>query len=146
MPASSAHQELVLWVARKMTADGFLLLGSDGSSPRDGLWGALPWPFELRNRRPDLCGIAPESGEVAIGEAKTWDDIGTPHTRGQLHVFGSMQNRSKETPCRLYIAVPRSAACSLDRVLGDVGLLGARHVLRIHIPDCFIRKEQREYA
>ncbi len=146
MPASSAHQELVLWVARKMTADGFLVLGCDGSSPRDGLWGSLPWPFEVRNRRPDLCGVVPESGEIAIGEAKTSDDIDTPHTRSQLRVFGRMQNRSKEIPCRLYIAVPRSAACSLDRVLADVGLLGARHVSRIHIPDCFIREERYECA
>jgi hypothetical protein len=146
MPASSTHQELVLWVARKMTADGFLVLGSDGSSPRDGLWGALPWPFELKNRRPDLCGIAPETGEIAIGEAKTWDDIDTAHTRSQLEVFGRVQNRGKENRCRLYIAVPRSASCILDRVLADVGLLGARHVSRLHIPDCFITAEQPQYA
>jgi len=146
MPASSAHQELVLWIARKMTADGFLVLGSDGSSPRDGLWGALPWPFELKNRRPDLCGIAPEIGEIAIGEAKTWDDIDTAHTRSQLQVFGRVHNRGKENRCRLYIAVPRSASCTLDHVLVDVGLLGARHVSRLHIPDCFITAEQLEYA
>lgn len=146
MPASSAHQELVLWVARKMTADGFLVLGSDGSSPRDALWGSLPWPFEVRNRRPDLCGIAPETGEIAIGEAKTWDDIDTAHTRSQLNVFGRVQNRSKDSPCLLYIAVPRSAGYTLDCVLADVGLLGARHVSRIHIPDCFISAEKHEYA
>lgn len=146
MPASSAHQELVLWIARKMTADGFLVLGSDGSCPRDGLWGALPWPFELKNRRPDLCGMAPETGEIAIGEAKTWDDIDTAHTRSQLQAFGGVQNRGKENRCRLYIAVPRSASCTLDRVLADVGLLGARHVSRLHIPDCFIPTEHPEYA
>ena len=146
MPASSAHQELVLWVARKMTADGFLVLGADGSSPRDGLWGSLPWPFEVRNRRPDLCGIAPETGEIAIGEAKTWGDIDTAHTRIQLNVFGRVKNRGRENRCRLYIAVPRSAACSLDRVLVDVGLLGAPHVSRICIPDCFITAEKHEYA
>jgi hypothetical protein len=27
---------------------------------------------------------------------------------------------------------------SLDHVLGQVGLLGAPHVIRLHIPDCFI--------
>jgi hypothetical protein len=146
MPASNAHQELVLWVARKMTVDGFLVLGCDGSSPQDGLWGSLPWPFEMRNRRPDLCGLAPESGAIAIGEAKTWNDIDTAHTRSQLQVFGRVKIRSTESPCRLYLAVPRSAACTLDRVLGDLGLLGARHVSRLHIPDCFITAEHPEYA
>lgn len=136
MPSSS-HQSLVLWIARKMLADGFVLAGCDGSVPQGGLLNHLPRPFEFAGLRPDACGILPTTGEFAIGEAKTSADIDTVHTRKQLSVFGRLKD-ARKVPCRLYIAVPRSAAPALDRVLAHVGLLGAKHVVRLHIPDCLI--------
>jgi hypothetical protein len=114
--------------------------------PEGGPWNSLPSPFEFANSRPDALAIAPKTGELAFGEAKTWKDINTPHTRRQLRVFGRLINRSRGTACRLYIAVPRSTAPALDRVLRDVGLLGARHLVRLHIPDCFIAEERNERA
>jgi hypothetical protein len=143
---SSTHQSLLLWIARKMTVDGFLVAGCEGSMPQGGLWNKLPPPFELAGVRPDACGIAPTTGEVAFGEAKTYQDIDTRHTRNQLCVFGRLKHRNGRTMCRLYIAVPRSAAALLDRVLLDVGLLGARHVVRLHIPDCFVMENRDERA
>ncbi|SRR5260370_1449005 len=142
---SNAHQLLLLWIARKMTTDGFVVAGCDGSMPQGGLWNSLPAPPELAGVRPDACGISPATGELAFGEAKTAKDIDTPHTRAQLRVFGRLVNRDRGA-CRLYVAVPRSAVADLDRVLGQVGLLGARHVVRLHIPDCFVTENPDECA
>ena len=145
MPSTS-HQTLLLWTVRKMIADGFLVVACDGSMPEGGPWNSLPSPFEFADSRPDALAIAPKTGELAFGEAKTWKDINTPHTRRQLRVFGRLIDRHQGTACRLYIAVPRSTAPALDRVLRDVGLLGARHLVRLHIPDCFIAEERNEHA
>ncbi|HET9374579.1 MAG TPA: hypothetical protein VFO40_06375 [Chthoniobacterales bacterium] len=78
------------------------------------------------------------TGEFAIGEAKTAADLDSDHTRKQLYVFGRVRTAPGNLACRLYVAVPRSAAPALDRVLARVGLLGAKHVIRLHIPDCFV--------
>ncbi len=129
-----------------MTADGFLVAGCDGSMPQGGLWNTLSPPPELGGVRPDAYGIAPATGEFAFGEAKSCQDIGTPHTRKQLRVFGRLMHGEGRTKCRLYIAVPRSAARVLDRVLCQVGLQGARHVVRLHIPDCLIAENLDECA
>jgi len=142
MPSNS-HQSLLLWIARKMTADGFLVAACEGSMPQGGLWNALPPPPDMAGVRPDACGMAPLTGEFAFGEAKTLQDIDTAHTRKQLRVFGHLTHTDGRKVCRLYVAVPRSAAGLLDRALGQVGLLGARHVIRLHIPDCFVRGEWR---
>jgi hypothetical protein len=88
----------------------------------------------------------PITGEFAFGEAKTVADIDTLHTRKQLWVFGRLRAKSRKNLCRIYIAVPRSAAPLLDRVLAQVGLLGAEHVVRLHIPDCLVAEERNECA
>lgn len=51
---------------------------------------------------------------------------------------GAFEKCGWATLCRPYRAVPRSAAPALDRVLADTGLLGAAHVVRLHIPDCLV--------
>jgi hypothetical protein len=145
MPSSS-HQWLLLWIGRKMAADGFVVAGCDGSMPQGGLWNFLPRPSEFAGVRPDACGLSLGTGEYAFGEAKTLQDINTVHTRTQLRVFGHLTNRSDRMPCRLYVAVPRSAARDLDRVLRQVGLLGACHVVRLHVPDCLIEETSNERA
>lgn len=145
MPSSS-HQSLLLWLIRKMTADGFIVAGCDGQIPQGGLWAMLPVPPNLVGVRADTWGVAPATGDLAFGEAKTWSDIDTPHTRKQLRVLGRLVQRNDGRCCRLYFAVPRSAAASLDRVLGEVRLLGARHLVRLHIPDCFVTETRDECA
>src|ERR1051325_222782 len=127
---SDVHQSLLLWVARKMSTDGFDLRGCDGSMSQGGMWNTLPAPLEFGGVRPDVYGIAPKTGKCALGEAKTEWDIETAHTRKQLKAFGHLKNPDGATMCRLYLAVPRSAAPALDRVLADTGLLGAPHVVR----------------
>lgn len=142
---STLHQTLLLWIVRKMTADGFLVTGSDGRIPQDGLYSLLPTPPEIAGVRPDAWGVA-RTGEVAFGEAKTLADITSSHTRRQLRAIGRVLQWDAAKGCRLYLAVPRSAVDVLDRALGEVGLLGARQVVRLHIPDCFLTEIRDECA
>jgi hypothetical protein len=127
-----------------MTVDGFLMVACEGSMPQGSAWSLLPPPPEMIRLRPDACGFDPETGNFAFGEAKTSQDIDTEHTRKQLRVFAQLVHRRDRTACRLYLAVPRSAVKTLDRVLGKAGLLGAPHVVRLHIPDCLVEEKIHE--
>jgi hypothetical protein len=134
---SNAHQWLVVWAIRKMTYDGFVPLAWDGALPHfpSAMLGRSP---ELRNLRPDAVGVDPQSEKAAFCEAKTWNDIETSHTRQQLKLFSSLSSIENSAPCRLYIAVPRSAAPALDRVLVQTGLAGNRNITRLHVPDSLL--------
>src|SRR5256885_7529567 len=99
MPTTT-HQWLLLWAARRMTRDGFVLGGFEGPAPHGGVWNALPPPFELHGYRPDAWGLS-ESGEIGFAEAKTFDDIDTEHTRAQLSVFGFCRMRGSRALCRI---------------------------------------------
>ena len=145
MPSFS-HQSLLLWTARKMAADGFMLIGCDGPMPQGGHWNALASPPELRGVRPDVFGYQPSTGKFSFGEAKTLGDIDTPHTVQQLRVFGRLRQRGSAAMCVLYVTVPRSGTFLLDRALLAAGLVGASHIVRLHIPDCFLREARNECA
>jgi hypothetical protein len=138
--ASDCHQWLLLWAARRMSADGFVLGGFEAPARQAGFWNALPAPFQFHGSRPDTWGIRPQSSEFAFGEAKTASDIDTPHTRAQLKIFGFTRMKLTGARCRLYLSVPRSACRQLDRVLIDLGLIGARHIVRLHIPDALLQE------
>ncbi len=77
---------------------------------------------------------------IAFGEAKTFHDIDTAHTRRQLEVLGKTKVSGTDTYCPLYIAVPHSGVYELDRVLIDIGLLPVKHVVRLHVPDVFLKE------
>ena len=123
-----------------MIADGFNLTGFDGQVDQAGALNGLPRPFELHGVRPDACGVHFEGGVIGFAEAKTERDVDNAHTRTQLRVLGYARMRDGKTPCPLYIAVPRSCAHALDRVLVDVGLIAARHVRRIHVPEVLLAR------
>lgn len=143
---SKTHQWLLLWVARKMAADGFQLGGYEGPTPQGGVWNALPIPFEIGGVRPDAWGVVPGTGELAVGEAKTATDLASAHTQKQLRALGNLFQRRQNTLCRLYIAVPRSATIALDRALTRAALIGEKRVVRLHIPDCMVTEKTDECA
>jgi hypothetical protein len=143
---STIHQWLLLWVARKMNGDGFVVAGYDGPTPQGGQWSKLPIPFEIAGVRPDAWGVAPETGDIAVGEAKTATDLTNAHTQRQLRTFGKLLQRKRGRFCRLYIAVPRSAAQALDRALAKASLIGEKHVVRLLIPDCMAPESCYEHA
>jgi hypothetical protein len=112
--------------------------------PQGGVWNTLPLPFWLKRFRPDGWGVQLDNSLVAFAEAKSLDDIDTAHTRAQLETFGFVDMRVSGVRCPLYFAVPRSGVRKLDRVLHDVGLLGAGHVRRIEVPDVLLQEVRDE--
>ena len=134
------HQWLLVWAARRMVKDGFVVAGFDGRAPRGAEWSSLPSPFTFNGVRADVWGGREYDRLIAFGEAKTFHDIDTAHTRRQLEVLGKTKMKRAKTHCPLYIAVPRSAVYELDRVLIDVGLLRAKNVVRLHIPDVLVEE------
>ena len=137
---SSTHQWLLVWAARRMVKDGFIVSGFDGSAPRGEEWSSLPTPFTFHGVRADVWGQRKQDQMVAFGEAKTFHDIDTAHTRRQLEVLGKTKMKGAKVCCLLYIAVPHSAVYELDRVLIDVGLLRAKNLVRLHIPDILVEE------
>jgi hypothetical protein len=127
-----------------MVSDGYEIAGYDGPTPQGGPWNRLPVPFEIAAVRPDVFGISAQGACIAVGEAKTVEDVFTQHTLRQLRVLGHLRDRRSKEPCALYVAVPRSATGALDRALLSTGLINARHVLRLHIPDCLLAEESHE--
>jgi hypothetical protein len=138
---SREHQWLVLWAARKMVQDGYIVVGLDGQVPRGEGMRRLPQPPVVAGVRPDVWGYDPHTGEVALGEAKSLDDVDNAHTRAQLRAFAATLSRVTGTPCRMYLAVPRSASRRLERVLGCAGLLKTKRIVQLPIPDCMLERE-----
>lgn len=134
---SRAHQTLLLWGVRRMLADGFQIKGFDGASDAVVEFSQLAAPFQLHGVRADALGFHDERGMFAFAEAKTASDINNKHTRAQLRVLGRVRVRGGSL-CPLYLAVPRSCAYALDKVLIETGLIGARHVFRIHVPEALL--------
>lgn len=142
--AGSVHQSLLLWAARRMSSDGFVVSGFDGRADRGGRFNGLPSPFLLRGRRPDAWGADGSGSLLAFAEAKSAGDLGTRRTLDQLRTFGAVRTKSGGL-CPLYVAVPREAAPALDRALLAAGLASARNVIRIHVPEILL-KEARHAA
>lgn len=134
---SSRHQALVLWGVRRMLCDGFLMTGVDGWVDRLGIPAGLPRPSMIHGVRPDASGWHVSEEVEAFVEAKSERDIDNAHTRKQLREFATLRAASGKQ-CTLYLAIPRSAAYALDRVLIDLGLLRAANVRRVHVPTIFL--------
>ncbi len=132
---SHCHQALLLWASRRMLLDGFRLVAYDGQSAQGGRWNSLPAPAIVGGVRPDAWGVS-AGGCLGVAEAKTADDVDTYHTRCQLRALTRLD--TFEHPLRLYVAVPRSAARALDRVLADLEFVGVPHIVRLHIPDVLL--------
>jgi hypothetical protein len=137
---SPRHQWLLVWAVRRMAKDGYVVSGFDGLAPRGDVWNALPTPFVIRGIRPDAWGQRESDQIIAFAEAKTFHDVDTAHTRQQLEILGKVRMKNSKIACPIYIAVPRTAVYELDRVLIDVGLLRARNLVRLHVPDIFLEE------
>jgi len=135
---SGKHQTLLLWAARRMCADGFVVAGFDHSAVQGGFWNELPTPFMLRGHRPDAWAARQDGTLLAFAEAKTAADIDNGHTLAQVRTFGNVRMKGGGALCPLYIAVPRCEARKLDEVLIKTGLIGARHVVRLHVPEILL--------
>jgi hypothetical protein len=119
-------------------ADGFVVAGFDDSAVQGGFWNELPRPFMLRGHRPDSWAARQDGALLAFAEVKTAADIDNEHTLAQLGTFGNVRMKGGGPLCPLYIAVPRYEARKLDKVLIKTGLIGARHVVRMHVPEILL--------
>jgi hypothetical protein len=147
MPIPSAtHQALVMWALRKMQADGFVPVAYDGKLSQFDCQRRLQYPPIVSGVRPDVFAFSPSNGVFAFGEAKTVNDIESPHTKQQLLSYARMTGRTCGDQAALYIVVPRSGSRALDRVLEEVGLIAAKQVRRMHVPDCFVEARSNSYA
>ena len=143
---SLQHQWLLLWIARKLACDGYLVRRFEGPTPHGGLWNHLEFPFDFRGSRPDAWAIHMTSGQIAIGEAKSANDICSRHTLRQLQLFGRAVQRGSLERCPLYVAVPLSETRALDDALRRTGLIGRPNVHRLHIPDVLLRAPLHDCA
>ena len=130
---SIQHQELVLWGVRRMLCDGFSITGVDGWVNRLEMPFGMPRPPTLHGVRPDASGWHAAEEVAAFVEAKSERDVNNAHTRKQLKELAALRSTSGK-PCTLYLAIPRSAAYALDRVLIDLGLIRAPNIHRVHVP------------
>jgi hypothetical protein len=121
-----------------MVRDGFDVSGFDGKAYHGGPWNTLSRPFDLNGVRADAWGFRADDQVIALAEAKTLLDIDTAHTRHQLNVLGRVRMRVRRTRCPIYVAIPRSGAYALDRVLIDIGLIGSKNLYRVHVPDVLL--------
>jgi hypothetical protein len=128
-----------------MLADGYLVCGYHGPTPQAGVLNDLAIPPVLRGIRPDVLAIGPDRNSFALGEAKTVEDLCSAHSRRQFEVLATLAG-TKEWVIRIYIAVPRSAATTLDKALARAGLAGKRGLVRLHIPDCLISEDSSALA
>ena len=140
--AGTLHQTLLLWAARRMTADGFVVAGFDGAADRGGRFNGLPTPFVLRGRRPDAWGSGEDGSLMAFAEAKSAGDIVGNRTVDQLRTFGAVRMKNGLS-CPLYVAVPREAAPKLDWALRAAGLASTRNVIRLHVPEILLTEAGR---
>lgn len=118
-----------------MALDGYRVVAYDGQSAQGGMWNGLLAPQTIAGVRPDACGYDAD-GCLAVAEAKTAADVDTQHTRDQLRILATLN--TPERPVRLYVAIPRSAARVLDRVLSDLQLVGTAQLVRLHVPDVLL--------
>ena len=137
MPSVS-HKALVLWIARKMEADGLRPIAFDGPADQAGILNGLPAPFAFGGLKPDIWATDAKGRLAAIGEAKTAGDVCNKHTVDQLTLFGRLRGSKSSKVCALYVAVPHSAVHQLDKALVLASLAGAS-VRRLHIPDALLQ-------
>src|SRR5438270_418173 len=104
-----------------MTRDGYRIDAYDGPTPQGGVWNQLSRPADVGGFRPDVFGISRERG-IAIGEAKSKDDVVNAHAVAQFAWFARCASW-KGCPLELYIAVPQSTVRALDAALGKARLL-----------------------
>jgi hypothetical protein len=135
-----------MWALRKMQADGFTPIAYDGTLPQFDCQRRLQYPPIVSGVRPDAFAFSPSNGVFAFGEAKTVGDIESTHTKQQLLSYARMTTSARDNHAQLYIVVPRSGSKRLDKILAEVGLIAAKQVHRMHVPDCLVEERSVSYA
>jgi hypothetical protein len=142
---SEKHQMLQRLLAQKMTADGYSITHWDGRQCNAAGGGGLPWPLPIPigKHRPDIIAIKKDDHRLAIGEAKTPDDISNPRSKRQLLDFSSASINGN--PSQVYIAIPQSCRGALIKLMIDCKLIGQPNIYVLAVPEVLL-KEERYYV
>ena len=98
--ASAQHQFICGLLVRKMSTYGYNLLYFDGKV-RDGYFKEYPAPPSIGRHRPDCISIN-RDGKMAIGEAKTIDDLNSQRTYEEIMDYTTV---CKNDPLYEYVFV-----------------------------------------
>jgi hypothetical protein len=113
---SPEHKKLVRALIEYFNRNGFPVTNADcdGYNPCE----------EMNGRIPDVMGKNTQ-GLIAIGEAKTCDDLDNDRTNDQLKIFSSRSvanGIAKGQTCPFYIGIPKSCIDALKQNLKKLGL------------------------
>lgn len=124
------HQRILALVLKRMKVLGFSVVAIDGRTEAIAP-AAAPRPQAFGRHRPDALGCSADGG-LCIGEAKTADDLGSPHTREQLEDYLTVHG--SDYPLVL-LGYPRSADPSVRRLLDAIGATDCPQLELIPVPD-----------
>lgn len=135
--ASAAHRWLVVWMGRRLEHEGFAPVAVDGYDSPKNILSGLPKPVLISGIRPDMLAVHSRSGVIAIGDAKSANDLLNAHTVKQLRVMLGIRDAAGRL-AQVYLAFPRSALATAAKVVLRVGLKQALRVNLLPVPDSML--------
>jgi len=134
--ASKKHQFILGLIIKKMKEDGFIVKCVDGKY-NEAFSTYVQVPPKLLKHRPDAFGVN-QDGIVAIGEAKTENDIQSLRTSEQLSDYSNIELNGNN--CRIYVGIPKSANKLLTNLIIKLGLINNTNLIILNIPDDIINE------
>ncbi|MGD0994404.1 MAG: hypothetical protein ABR909_02640 [Candidatus Bathyarchaeia archaeon] len=114
---SPEHKQIQNGLMDYLKKEGFEIYKA---AARDG----YPECDNIGGRVPDIMGKNSQ-GLIAIGEAKTCDDLDNERTNDQFKIFSNLSVASgnmKDQTCPFYIGIPKSCINELKQNLAKLGL------------------------
>lgn len=125
---------LISFIARKMQQDGFYVISFDDDN---SLYNEcnFPRPPSVLRHRPDIIGRN-TTGNFAIGEAKTKNDLNGNRIKEQINDFSNLLNNDN-TKMPFYMSIPESCDMKLKKIVADLKI-DITHMITIKIPDVLL--------
>ena len=136
MSASKAHDLIVALITRKIIDYGYEIAAIESSF--EWLFGkGFRLPPAIIHHRPDVIGIRKQQPFIAIGDAKTIQDIGTQRTSEQLMDYANVTITQDKTPCLVIIGIPKSGVEKLRQLITQLRIPNDR-ISILEIPDVLL--------
>lgn len=129
-----AHRWLVIWLSRRLEREGFAPIAVDSCDSPKNILATLPKPILIAGIRPDILAVHGRSGALAIGDAKSANDLLNDHTVKQLRAMLSVRDAAGRL-AQVYLAFPSSALATAAKVVLRVGLKQALRIHLLPVPD-----------
>lgn len=131
------HRWLVVWLCRRLEREGYTLVAVDGYNSTKAILAGIPAPLLVEGIRPDMLAVHGHSGKLAVGDAKSANDLLNEHTIKQLRAMLKIRDKAGRM-ARVYLAFPRSALSTAAKVVLRVGLKQALRVHLLPVPDLML--------